>query len=298
MEDAHLVDGSIEGMPDCSLYAVFDGHGGQYSAIFSAENLSRHLRESQAFREMDSSTGPEAAEKLGEALRMAFLGVDAELRTKIGELPSDRSGCTAIAAVVTPTHVICANAGDSRGIVRSAGSTIALSEDHKPWLPIEKARIEAAGGCVSMKRVDGELAVARALGDFQFKDSDLQPHEHKVSAVPDIVVHARVEEDEFVVLACDGIWDVLSNEMASAKVHELMLMGEGNCRLLCDELITHCLSMHSRDNMSALVVMFPHGGTLVGDGAGVQGLRQQREAAQAASEQDQAGVPPAGAPSG
>jgi serine/threonine protein phosphatase PrpC len=55
-----------------------------------------------------------------------------------------------------------------------------LSFDHKPWLTVEKERIESAGGCVAMKRVDGELAVSRALGDFQFKDIAIPQKDCKV----------------------------------------------------------------------------------------------------------------------
>lgn len=297
MEDAHTVAKNLDKFPDCSLYAVFDGHGGQYSAIFLSQNLVKHLSQSTAFTELSSCEGEDAAVALGEALKQAFLGCDEELRSKIGNMPSDRSGCTAIASIVTPTHVICANAGDSRGIMCTGGQTLPLSEDHKPWLPVERARIEAAGGCVSMKRVDGELAVARALGDFQFKDEALEPHRHKVSAVPDITIHARVDEDEFMVLACDGIWDVESNEAVGAKIRELLAIGESNCRLLCDELICHCLDKYSRDNMSVLVVMCPAGLAQVREGAGVRGLREARAKEAREKEEAAAGdseAPPAG----
>jgi len=71
-----------------------------------------------------------------------------------------------------------------------------------------------------MKRVDGELAVSRALGDFQFKDAGRAPEATKVTSLPDVSVHARDDRDQFLVLACDGIWDVMSNEVK-------------HCALLC-----------------------------------------------------------------
>jgi len=60
--------------------------------------------------------------------------------------PNERSGCTAICVVVTPTHVVTANAGDSRAVLCRAGASVPLSFDHKPWLPEELRRIEAATG--------------------------------------------------------------------------------------------------------------------------------------------------------
>lgn len=94
--------------------------------------------------------------------------------------PSERSGCTAVAVVVTPTHIVTANAGDSRACLSRGGKNVELSYDHKPYNEGERSRIERAGGMVSMKRVDGELAVSRALGDFQFKNVKLPPQDCKV----------------------------------------------------------------------------------------------------------------------
>ncbi len=140
-----------------------------------------------------------------------------------------------------------------------------LSFDHKPWLEAELTRIEAAGGSVSYKRVDGELAVSRALGDFQFKDPDLAPEACKVTANPDLNIQVRHPEDQFLVLACDGIWDVMDNdEVIRSVTSYAQLLGEGNPRLLCEELIEDCLAKQSKDNMSAIVVLFEQGRALVG----------------------------------
>jgi len=82
----------------------------------------------------------------------------------------DTSGCTAICAIITPTHVVVGNAGDSRGVIFSSDGAKQLSRDHKPYLDDERKRIEEAGGMVSMQRVDGDLALSRSIGDFQYKD--------------------------------------------------------------------------------------------------------------------------------
>lgn len=92
--------------------------------------------------------------------------------------------------------------------------------DHKPTDTKEHARITDAGGKVLNGRVDGGLALSRAFGDFEYKmRSDLPPVRQKVSAEPDcIYVHRRPGHDEFVLLACDGLWDVSSNEQVCVCV--------------------------------------------------------------------------------
>lgn len=85
------------------------------------------------------------------------------------------------------------------------GEAKPLSFDHKPTNQGETSRIVAAGGFVEFGRVNGNLALSRALGDFDFKqNSNLDPEQQIVTADPDITVHEATPEDEFVVLACDG----------------------------------------------------------------------------------------------
>jgi serine/threonine protein phosphatase PrpC len=117
-------------------------------------------------------------------------------------------------------------------------AVIGLSVDHKPYDEIEKKRIEAAGGTVHMKRVDGDLAVSRTFGDFAYKQrTDLPPAEQKVSCVPELKFHTRGPDDEFVILACDGLWDVMTNEDAAEHVRRLYLTGEGSPKLIAEEML-------------------------------------------------------------
>lgn len=82
-----------------------------------------------------------------------------------------------------------------------------LSFDHKPQNEGEKARICAAGGFVDFGRVNGNLALSRAIGDFEFKKSaDLPPEQQIVTAFPDVTIHELSDDDEFLVIACDGQW--------------------------------------------------------------------------------------------
>jgi serine/threonine protein phosphatase PrpC len=148
----------------------------------------------------------------------------------------DFSGCTAVCTIITPTHIICANVGDSRCVIGSEGKTIAMTEDHKPSNPQEKERIESAGGFVLMDRVNGELAMSRALGDFRYKqqpipdvdDPDkelpvLDDSSYMVICYPDISVYERkADKDEVLILACDGVWDEVGNEEAVQYLVEIV----------------------------------------------------------------------------
>ena len=105
------------------------------------------------------------------------------------------------------------NVGDSRSIASVRGRVQNLSYDHKPNNELETKRILAAGGWVEFNRVNGNLALSRALGDFVFKKNETKrPEDQIVTAYPDVDMKDLTPDHEFIVLACDGIWDVLSNE--------------------------------------------------------------------------------------
>jgi serine/threonine protein phosphatase PrpC len=142
-----------------------------------------------------------------------------------------------VSCMLTPKFVICVNAGDSRAVIGTGASTVPLSEDHKPQDDIERMRIEKAGGTIQWKRVDGDLAVSRAFGDFQYKTRpDLPPEEQKVSCEPDVRVHKRTLKDDILLVACDGLWDVFSNSDAIEFAREILLLGETDPVKLAEEV--------------------------------------------------------------
>lgn len=258
MEDAHTVYPHMEGAEDHSFFAVFDGHGGTFAAQYAAKQIVRHIHMATSW-EAYITGGMTDPELLKNALEEAYLDLDKNLKDEIRNNPTERSGCTAVSVIVSPTHMIVANCGDSRCVLSTAGNSESLSDDHKPWHENEKSRIIAAGGVVSMKRVDGELAVSRALGDFQYKDDGLDPKMTKVTAFPDVLIKPRSEGDEAMILACDGIWDVMSTDMCLKTLASYWQIGEKSERLMCEEIMDDCLNRNSRDNMSVCVVMFPAG---------------------------------------
>ncbi|CAE7407739.1 PPM1B [Symbiodinium natans] len=137
--------------------------------------------------------------------------------------------------------------------------------DHKPDHPTEKFRIEAAGGSVTTMedppRLDGSLAVSRGLGDFEYKgDGQRLASEQKVSCVPDIYEIPSLQPGSICVLACDGVWDVMTAEDVAEYVREEVSreppvdLGD-----VAAELLRLCLKKNSRDNMTCMILQLEDG---------------------------------------
>eukprot|EP00903_Cladosiphon_okamuranus_P015406 g14229.t2 len=274
MEDSHTIIANVEGLEGHSFVAIYDGHGGESCAAYAGKNMMRHIRETPEFATYAEMTKKDT-KVLEKALYQAFLDCDKSVKiSQDNNAEGDRSGSTAVASFVTPTHVVLAHAGDSRAVLAS-GQKMEATEDHKPYNDGERARIEKAGGVVSMKRVDGDLAVSRALGDFQYKDDELDAKDCKVSPAPETRSIPRSDQDEFLIVACDGIWDVMNNEDCAQAVRDIFEEGESDVGLACEEILDMCLEEGSRDNMSAVLVTFP-GLKRSNKGDGVMGRRNKR----------------------
>lgn len=142
-----------------------------------------------------------------------------------------------------------------------------MSYDHKPVNKGENARIVAAGGFVEFGRVNGNLALSRALGDFEFKQSKtLEPEHQIVTADPEIITHTSTSEDEFLVIACDGIWDVLKSQEVIDCVRRYIAEGK-ELQDICELMMDKCLAPDSDwggvgcDNMTVLIVALLNGKT-------------------------------------
>lgn len=306
MEDCHTlceaipVDGLDGTLDDHTLFAVYDGHGGDLTSLYAGDNFVRLLSKRPEMKKY-ANLSKEGSKSRGDvtgigllrtALKATFKDLDNELRkVQIGKNEEyaraekaiifqaaeekidvevlaeqeghirriERSGSTCVVVLITPTHIMCANAGDSRAILRRGGEALPLSFDHKPSNLPELERIGTAGGFVKSKRVDGDLAVSRGLGDFAFKGQADFPHrKQKVIFDPDILVYPRDEQnDEFIVLACDGVWDVASNGQCSEMIQTILDEGETDISLVCEEVLDMCLERNSRDNMTMVLVCFP-----------------------------------------
>lgn len=135
-----------------------------------------------------------------------------------------------------------ANCGDSRAVLYRSSGIGFSTQDHKPVNPCEKERILNAGGSVMIQRVNGSLAVSRALGDYEYKNVEGKSQcEQLVSPEPEIYVERRTPEDEFLIIACDGIWDVISNEDLCSYIHSRFLLTD-NIESIANSVIDTCFN--------------------------------------------------------
>lgn len=178
MEDAH-VSVDLPSALDHLFLAVFDGHAGGGAAKYAASNIVRVLENNSDFKKY-VATGCEDIKLLGDAMTRVFVDLDEEIKDHQMKSADDSSGCTAVTAIVTPKFIMCINAGDSRCVLGTNGTFKELSFDHKPYNEKERTRITDAGGFVQWNRVDGDLAVSRALGDFTYKNFNGPPEKQKV----------------------------------------------------------------------------------------------------------------------
>lgn len=268
---------------------VLDGHGGDGAANYGAPALAAEVGKAWDGLKMPSD----------ERIIAGFETVDTDLRKYVSENPEKDSGSTVVGAMISKDEdgtfsIKMLNCGDSRGVVVrgpleeeaasrlpvrvpthlteeeiSAASSssfpmIAESVDHKPNHPTEKARIEAAGGFVSQEeppRLDGNLAVSRGIGDFEYKqDTGKSAALQKCSCVPDIYECSGVQAGAFCILCCDGVWDVMSGENVAVLVREWVQreptvdLGE-----VAAEIIRTSLRRNSRDNVTAMIIQFVDG---------------------------------------
>lgn len=149
--------------------------------------------------------------------------------------------------------MLIANAGDCRAVMGKRGRAIELSKDHKPNSICERIRIEKLGGMVYDGYLNGQLSVARALGDWHMKGP--KGSSCPLCAEPELQEAILSEEDEFLILGCDGLWDVMSSQCAVTMVRkELMLHNDPE---RCSrELVREALKRNSCDNLTVIVVCF------------------------------------------
>ncbi|KAE9606140.1 hypothetical protein Lal_00024530 [Lupinus albus] len=254
------------------FFGVYDGHGCSHVATMCKEKLHGILKE-EIEKTDENLDWKSTLEKSFDRMDKEVQGCTHTKHTSICKCNlhtphSDAVGSTAVTAILTPEKLVVANCGDSRAVLCRNGVAIPLSSDHKPDRPDELVRVEAAGGRVIYwdgARVLGVLAMSRAIGD-----NYLKPY---VISEPEVTVTERCEEDECLILASDGLWDVVSNDTACGVVRTCLkaqhkavsppgsprslMTAEGSDKACSDAsiLLTKlALARHSSDNVSVVVV--------------------------------------------
>ncbi|KAE9603658.1 hypothetical protein Lal_00002206 [Lupinus albus] len=213
-------DRVIDGMNKCfsqqttHSFGVYDGHGGSQVANYCRDRVHLALAEEIEFVKeglIVGNTKEDCQDQWKKAFTNCFLKVDAEVGGKAScELVAPETvGSTAVVAIICSSHIIVSNCGDSRAVLCRGKEPMALSVDHKPNRDDEYARIEAAGGKVIQwngHRVFGVLAMSRSIGDRYLKPW--------IIPEPEVTFLPRAKNDECLILASDGLWDVMTNEEA------------------------------------------------------------------------------------
>eukprot|EP01103_Thecamoeba_quadrilineata_P008599 TRINITY_DN18333_c0_g1_i1.p1 TRINITY_DN18333_c0_g1~~TRINITY_DN18333_c0_g1_i1.p1 ORF type:complete len:395 (+),score=54.29 TRINITY_DN18333_c0_g1_i1:3-1187(+) len=256
MEDVNLIIHE----QDQSFFAVFDGHGGSEAALYARDNIWNFIKEQPRFL-------PNASrEDIVDSIQMGFLKTQEEMRKQLESWPKhatgepSTSGSTAVVCLMRGSLLYVAHVGDSRAVLCKSEPFLAyaLTIDHKPSLEAERNRIEKSGGSISVKnnchRVEWKriktppstpspkkrtlrsaqnqncetvpyLAMSRALGNFwSFNETTSQ---YVVSPLPDVKIIEIETNDLFLILASDGLWNVMGDSDACSFAFKT-IMGSGD----------------------------------------------------------------------
>ncbi|KAJ6812845.1 putative protein phosphatase 2C 53 [Iris pallida] len=269
------------------FFGVYDGHGGAQVADYCRDRIHSVLVEELKISKQGSegAVGDDLHKQWERTFTDCFRRVNDEVGGEVrrcisgedggnnvcSDLPShpvapETVGSTAVVAVICSSHIIVANCGDSRAVLCRGKQPLALSVDHKPNREDEYARIEAAGGRVIQwngYRVFGVLAMSRSIGDRYLKPWIIPD--------PEVMIVPRTKEDECLILASDGLWDVMSNEEACDAARRRILLwhkkngalstssskGEESdpaAQAAADYLSKLAIQKGSKDNISVIVV--------------------------------------------
>lgn len=237
MEDRSVVIERFMGDPNKKFFGLFDGHGGSKGAEIAAGNLSTHFHRAY-YNEARLRQGKTVPQMLKEA----FVLTDQDIEN------TDRSGTTAVVAYQDGQNITVANSGDSRAVLATQDGFRRITADNKATNDSGIFRVTRAGGIIRGSHLmmpNGQgLAVSRALGDREFRNV----------VIPDPKIYQATITRNYIalILACDGIWDVIPDIQAAQIVKAVP-----NPTVASRALVNEAYRRGSGDNLSAIVVKFP-----------------------------------------
>jgi len=264
MEDTHIHLDDVTSMykfpPDMSraFYGVYDGHGGIRAAEIAKQYLHECIIRSDELKKKDLTD-----EQILELVRVGFKRTDSVVLKRSQEGGFWDDGCTAVSVLVWGSKLYIGNVGDAEAVLarkQKDGSYVAelLTFKHKPTDEAERKRIKEAGGSVVFGRVLGTLAVSRAFGDGEFKLPRCRATADFVSSDPFLKAVPIDENCQFMVIACDGLWDKMTYSEAVDLVSVLPKTGKNAVTPedAAKKLVTTALEKGTLDNVSCIVVYF------------------------------------------
>jgi protein phosphatase 2C family protein 2/3 len=267
MEDRYL----IHLFNDIAVFGVFDGHSGTAAADVVCSRLIPALR-GQFKKKFESGIRfsftnsnpqpPDAIEEetmaaMQDCLHEAVKEVEQEAIVHLSA-HLDYSGCTLCVCLCTRSTLLVANLGDSRVVMSRKGGKMqqVTKKDHVAKDDKERQRIEESGGFVNAEGyLGGKVQVSRAIGDI---DSDTGNKIVGLSSDPDLSKFPLdIESDEFIIMACDGLWEVFSLQGAVNFVREALKRTKGDLSKATDELVKKAIELKTTDNVTVIIAYLP-----------------------------------------
>ena len=260
MEDFHCIKQALGKRPNLSYFAIFDGHGGKDVASFLSINL-HHFLIDEINNINFGTNGEENISNIIESIKSAFMKIDQNILSN--ENFTNDVGSTATLIFIYYNNLnenilnsnndngnknvertlICANIGDSNGYLITKSNISQITKPHKCEDTSEVQRIKGTGGIVFQGRIFGKLILTRTLGDKEMKKYGVIP-------VPDFYTKKIEKDDLFVIIASDGIWDVINEEELYKMGNEKELSSE----IFSKKIMDLAKERDTRDNSSCIVI--------------------------------------------
>ena len=229
MEDIGVTLPNLTNDYKTSLFGIFDGHGGNDVVKYIKDRVP------EIIKNYIKDLCP-----IEKCFINSFNKIDEELKF----YDSEYTGSTATIVIFQDNKIYCANVGDSRAYIVYDNYIKQITVDHKCSVPSEAERIINMGGKITKNRVQGQLVLSRSLGDLYCK-------KYGVSNVPDISTNKIDYNVKYVVIASDGVWDVVDEN----TVLNMSKKGK-NAEQFCKELVKLSIEKETKDNVSCIVISF------------------------------------------
>ena len=229
MEDIGVTIPNLTNDYKTSLFGIFDGHGGNDVVKYIKDRIPEIIKKNL------NDLYP-----IEQCFINSFNKIDEELKF----YDSEYTGTTATIVLIQDNKIYCANVGDSRAYIIYDNYIKKITVDHKCSVPEEAERIIKAGGKITKNRVQGQLVLSRSLGDLYVK-------KYGVINLPDISTNTIDYNIKYVVIASDGIWDVVDE-----KTVLNMSKMKKNADDFCKDLVKLAIEKESKDNISCIVISF------------------------------------------
>lgn len=234
-------------MPQINIYGIYDGHGGKFVSKYLSKTLPHFFLKKDTVYPLSS-----------KYIKDTFIFVQETLQ-KNYETAADFCGSTCLLIIEYKIEgklqLDIMNLGDSRCVISKKNIGQTITKDHKPNWPDEKRRIQKMGGEIYFDGADwriGDLSVSRSFGDL-----DSKPY---ISCIPDIYRYKISHREQFMIIACDGLWDVINTQDATnfiiSQCYDLESNRINKKTNIAKMLAELALKKGSTDNVSVIVVFF------------------------------------------